>query len=38
VMQADVAGLTRADLARDGAIDAVFDQVMAGDRACAGER
>jgi hypothetical protein len=38
VMQVEVAGLTRADLARDGEIDAVFDEVMAGDRACASER
>jgi hypothetical protein len=38
VMQAEVAGLTRADLARDGEIDAVFDKIMAGDRTCASER
>jgi hypothetical protein len=38
VMQAEVAGLSRSDLARDGDIDAVFDKVMAGDRTCASER
>ena len=38
VMQVEVAGLTRADLARDAEIHAVFDKVMAGDRTCATER
>jgi hypothetical protein len=38
VMQVEVAGLTRADLGRDAEIDALFDQVMAGDRTCASER
>ena len=38
VMQAEVAGLSRSDLAHDGDIDAVFDKVMAGDRTCASER
>ena len=31
-------GLTAADLKRDDEINSVFDQVMAGDRVCAGER
>jgi hypothetical protein len=38
VVQVEVTGLSRADLARDGDIDAVFDKVMAGDRTCASER
>jgi hypothetical protein len=38
VMQTEISGLTRADLARDPEFDAVFDRVMAGDRKCAGER
>ena len=38
IMQVEVAGLTKADLAREPEVDAVFDQVMAGDRICAGER
>jgi len=32
------AGLGRYDAARDGAFDALFDRVMAGDRICAHER
>ena len=38
IVQADVAGLTRADLQRDSEIDSVFDSVMAGDKVCASER
>ena len=38
VMQVEVPGLDQADLRRDDEIDSVFDQVMAGDRVCAGER
>jgi hypothetical protein len=38
VMQVELPGLTNADLERDGEFDAMFDQVMSGDRACAGER
>jgi hypothetical protein len=38
VMQVEVAGLNRSDLAHDADIDAVFDKVMAGDRTCASER
>ncbi len=38
VMQVEVPGLTAADLKRDDEINSVFDQVMAGDRICAGER
>ena len=38
IMQVEVAALTKADLAREHEVDAVFDQVMAGDRICAGER
>ena len=38
IMQAEVAGLTKADLAREPEVDAVFDKLMAGDRLCAGER
>ena len=38
VMQVEIAGLTSADGRRDGEFDAVFDSVMAGDKACAGER
>ena len=38
VMQVEIAGLTTADARRDGEFDALFDAVMAGDKACAGER
>ena len=38
VMQTEIAGLTAADRARDGELDATFDRVMAGDKACASER
>jgi hypothetical protein len=38
IMQVEVAGLTKADLVREPEVDAVFDQMMAGDRICAGER
>ena len=38
VMQVEFPGLTQADLRRDDEINSVFDQVMAGDRVCAGER
>ena len=38
VIQAEVAGLTAADQDRDREFNSVFDQVMAGDRICAGER
>jgi hypothetical protein len=38
VMQVEIVGLTRADLQHDDEINSVFDQVMAGDRVCAGER
>jgi hypothetical protein len=38
VMQVEIAGLTTADARRDGEFDALFDAVMGGDRACAGER
>ncbi len=38
VMQVEITGLTAADLKRDDEINSVFDQVMAGDRVCAGER
>jgi hypothetical protein len=38
VMQTEIAGLTAADRSRDGDLDATFDRVMAGDRACASER
>ncbi len=38
VMQTEVAGLTAADRSLDGQLDATFDRVMAGDRACASER
>ena len=38
IMQVEVPGLTKADLSRESEVDAVFDQVMAGDRICAGER
>jgi len=38
VLQVELPGLTRADLQRDGEFDAIFDQVMNGDKACAGER
>ena len=38
VMQVELAGLTKADAHRDGEFNSLFDQVMAGDRACAGER
>jgi len=38
IIQAEVAGLTEADRGRDGEFNSVFDQVMAGDRICAGER
>ena len=38
VMQVEIPGLTRADLERDDELNAMFDQVMAGDRICAGER
>lgn len=38
VVQVELAGLTKADLRRDGEFDSMFDHVMAGDRACASER
>ena len=38
VTQVELAGLTKADLRRDGEFNSLFDQVMAGDRSCAGER
>lgn len=38
VLQVEVAGLTEADRGRDGEFNSLFDQVMAGDRICAGER
>jgi hypothetical protein len=38
VLQVEVAGLTRADLQRDDEFNAIFDQVMNGDKTCAGER
>ena len=38
VMQAELAGLTQADLQRDAEFNSVFDQIMVGDRLCAGER
>ena len=38
VVQVELAGLTQADRDRDHDFDAVFDQVMAGDRVCASER
>jgi hypothetical protein len=38
IMQAELPGLTRADLERDGEFNSIFDRVMAGDRLCAGER
>jgi hypothetical protein len=38
VMQVELAGLTRADSQRDAEFNSVFDQVMTGDRTCAGER
>jgi len=37
-MQVEIPGLTAADMPRDAEFDSVFDQVMAGDRICAGER
>jgi len=38
VMQTEIAGLTSADRSREPQLDATFDQVMAGDKACAAER
>ena len=38
VMQVELAGLTQADRGRDSEFNATFDNVMAGDRLCAGER
>ena len=38
VMQVELAGLDRDDLQRDDEFNAVFDRVMSGDKACAGER
>jgi hypothetical protein len=38
VMQVELAGLTRSDLQRDDEFNSVFDQVMDGDKTCAGER
>ena len=38
VMQVELAGLTHADRHRDHEFNAAFDNVMAGDRICAGER
>ena len=35
IMQVEVPGLTKADAQRDGEFNALFDQVMAGDRICA---
>jgi len=38
VIQVELAGLTQADRDRDHEFNAAFDQVMAGDKVCAGER
>jgi hypothetical protein len=38
MMQVEVPGLTAADRDRDHEFNSLFDQVMAGDRLCAGER
>jgi hypothetical protein len=38
VLQVEVPGLTGADRGRDAEFNAIFDRVMAGDRACAPER
>jgi len=38
VMQAETSGLTDDDRSRDAEFNATFDEVMAGDRICAGER
>jgi len=38
IMQVEIPGLTKADAQRDGEFNALFDQVMAGDRICAPER
>ena len=38
VMQVELAGLTKADQQRDAEFNSIFDQVMSGDRICAGER
>ncbi|MCI0634577.1 MAG: hypothetical protein L0206_11775 [Actinobacteria bacterium] len=38
VIQAQIPGLTDAEQGRDGEFDSLFDEVMAGDRICAGER
>ena len=37
-MQVEVQALTKADSQRDSEFNSVFDQVMAGDRICAGDR
>jgi hypothetical protein len=38
VMQAEASGLTDDDRSRDAELNATFDEVMAGDQICAGER
>ena len=38
VLQKEIAGIGEADRKRDPEFDALFDQLMAGDRICAGER
>lgn len=38
IMQVEVPGLSESDRARDAEFDSMFDQVMAGDRICSGER
>jgi len=38
VIQAETSGLTDDDRSRDAEFNATFDEVMAGDRTCAGER
>ena len=38
VIQTEIAGLGAADRSREAELDATFDRVMAGDKACASER
>jgi hypothetical protein len=38
VVQTEIQGLTAADRTREPELDAAFDRVMAGDKACASER
>ena len=38
VMQVELSGLNQGDRGRDGEFDAIFDQLMADDKACARER